>query len=61
MSAMETKHKEVLDLWNEKREDCEEHLDILKFKHDAENADSWVAAQEAFFKFEDTGVRGNNA
>lgn len=50
MKIMQSLQKELIDLWNEKKEEYEEHLDLQKFKHDAENADSWIAVQEAFFK-----------
>lgn len=57
MEVMQTLHNELLDLWNEKKDEYEEHLDLQKFRHDAENADSWVAAQEGFFKNIDHEVR----
>lgn len=47
---MQTLHKELIDLWNERKEDYEENLDLLRFKHDAENADSWIVAQETLLK-----------
>ncbi len=50
MQVMQTLHNDLLDLWSEKKEEYEEHLDSQKFKHDAENADSWIVAQEGFFK-----------
>ena len=50
MQVMQTLHNDLLDLWSEKKEEYEEHLESQKFKHDAENAESWIAAQEGFFK-----------
>ena len=57
MEVMQSLHKELLDLWNERKEDYEENLDLQRFKHDAENAESWIVAQEALFKNIDHEVR----
>lgn len=59
MKAMQSMQKELIDLWTEKKEEYEEHLDLQRFKHDAENADSWIAVQEAFFKDIDHTVSYN--
>ena len=56
MQFLDTKHKELLDLWYEKQEDYEEHLDSQKFKRDAEQAEAWITAQEGFLIDEDHGV-----
>lgn len=55
MQFLDTKHKELLDLWYEKQEDYEEHLDSQKFKRDAEQAEAWITAQEGFLIDEDHG------
>ena len=58
MQFLDTNHKELLDLWYEKQEDYEEHLDSQKFKRDAEQAETWITAQEGFLIDEDHGVSG---
>ena len=57
MSYLEGLHNKVLKLWETKHEDYEEHLDSQKFKEDSEQAEAWIAAQDALLKDDDFGVR----
>ena len=57
MSYLEGLHNKVLKLWETKHEDYEEHLDNQKFKEDSEQAEAWIAAQDALLKDDDFGVR----
>lgn len=56
MKYLETAYKVLLELWAERQENYEEHLDSQKFRRDAEQAEAWIAAQEALLKNEDIGV-----
>ena len=56
MKYLETAYKDLLELWAERQENYEEHLDSQKFRRDAEQAEAWIAAQEALLKNEDIGV-----
>jgi spectrin beta len=55
MKYLDTAHKQLLGLWEERRENYEENLDILKFYHDAEQGEAWINTQQALLKVDDFG------
>lgn len=56
MSYLEDLHNKVLQLWEMKHDEYEEHLDSQKFKQDSDQAEAWIAAQDALMKDDDFGV-----
>ena len=56
MQYLEKIYDEVLALWHERQSDYDEHLDIKKFSHDAEQAEAWIASQEASLLNKEYGV-----
>lgn len=57
MTYLDQGHKELLDLWETRNTEYDHHLDFLKFHHEAEQAEGWIALREAFLQNEDYGVR----
>lgn len=57
MSYLEDVHNKLLKLWESRRDEYEEHLDSQQFKRDADQAEAWIAAQDALMKDVDFGVR----
>ena len=57
MSHLEASHHELKEIWEQRKEEFEQNLDIQIFRRDAEQAEAWIAFREAFLGNEDLGVR----
>lgn len=57
MSYLEDVHNKLLQLWERRDQEYEEHLDSQKFKRDSEQAEGWIATQDALLKDDDFGVK----
>lgn len=56
MSYLESSHRELLEIWQERQEEFEQHLDVQVFQRDAEQAEAWIALREALLSGDDIGV-----
>lgn len=56
-SHLEASHHELKEIWEQRKEEFEQNLDIQMFRRDAEQAEAWIALREAFLGNEDLGVR----
>ena len=56
MKHIEAGYDQLLDTWERRQEDYKNILDSLIFIRDAEQAEMWIASQEAFIGSEDVGV-----
>ena len=58
MKHIEEGYEQLLDTWERRQEDYQKVLNYLIFVRDAEQAEMWIASQEAFIGNEDVGVSG---
>ena len=57
MIYLDKGHRALLELWEARNIEYDHHLDFLKFQHEAEQAEGWIALREAFLQNEDYGVK----
>ena len=57
MSHLEASHHELREIWEQRKEEFEQNLDIQMFRRDAEQAEAWISFREAFLGNADLGVR----
>ncbi|KAL5474627.1 hypothetical protein EMCRGX_G026606 [Ephydatia muelleri] len=55
MKHIEEGYEQLLDTWERRQEDYQKVLNYLIFVRDAEQAEMWIASQEAFIGNEDVG------
>ncbi|KAL3315949.1 Spectrin alpha chain, non-erythrocytic 1 [Cichlidogyrus casuarinus] len=55
MSALEREKNELLELWDRKRQEYEQCMDLQLLYRDTEQAEAWMAKQEAFLENADVG------
>uniref|UniRef100_A0A5F8G4J8 Spectrin alpha chain, erythrocytic 1 n=1 Tax=Monodelphis domestica TaxID=13616 RepID=A0A5F8G4J8_MONDO len=55
MTALDNDHAALLELWERRRHQYEQCLDLHLFYRDSEQVDSWMSRQEAFLENEDLG------
>uniref|UniRef100_G3W7Y5 Spectrin alpha chain, erythrocytic 1 n=1 Tax=Sarcophilus harrisii TaxID=9305 RepID=G3W7Y5_SARHA len=55
MTSLKNAHAELLELWERRRHQYEQCLDLHLFYRDSEQVDSWMSRQEAFLENEDLG------
>ncbi len=57
MSELDSSHRELLDVWEKRKDEFEENLDIQMFQRDAEQAEAWIGSMnEMVLGTEDIGV-----
>ncbi|XP_044530944.1 spectrin alpha chain, erythrocytic 1 [Gracilinanus agilis] len=55
MTSLDNDHAALLELWERRRHQYEQCLDLHLFYRDSEQVDSWMSRQEAFLENEDLG------
>jgi spectrin alpha len=55
LQSLHEQKQTLIDLWKEKKQLYEQCMDLQLFYRDAEQADTWMAKQEAFLSNEDLG------
>ncbi|XP_068918914.1 spectrin alpha chain, erythrocytic 1 [Petaurus breviceps papuanus] len=55
MASLDGDHAALLELWERRRHQYEQCLDLHLFYRDSEQVDSWMSRQEAFLENEDLG------